>query len=119
MRGRHLIALTVLVGALVVSPGSVLAGANTSDPSAAEFGQLFVHLANGFGSTTRVAKPHCVEAAPRHYLCAYVTVQPGLAARCHLMQAEWTPNAASTITVRLSGRVAVCDTLRHALRSLR
>jgi hypothetical protein len=35
-----------------------------------------------------------------------------------VMQARWTPQAASTITVTLAGRAGRCGTLREALRSL-
>jgi hypothetical protein len=37
---------------------------------------------------------------------------------CHLIQARWTPNATSTFTVTLSGRVARCGSLREALDSM-
>ena len=67
----------------------------------------------------RVVHPDCVEAAPRRYMCAYATWRPGIAEQCRLMQAKWTPEAPSPITITLAGRVAVCSSLREALASLR
>jgi len=51
-------------------------------------------------------------------MCSYESRAPGRDPDCHIVQARWTPQTASTFTVTLSGRVARCGTLRAALRSL-
>jgi hypothetical protein len=51
-------------------------------------------------------------------MCSYAARKPGAPTQCHIMQARWTPNRASTITVTLAGRADRCGTLREALRSL-
>ena len=90
-------------------------------PSAVEFAKIFVASANAYSVAHHdgrsVTKPHCVEAARGRYMCAYTAVTPA-GRECHLMQARWTPTAASTITVTLSGRTHRCDSLRAAIRSL-
>jgi hypothetical protein len=94
----------------------------TAMPSAAEFAHAFVELANGFaqsnGDFSRVAHPDCVEASSGHYMCSYAVTRPGRSDECHLMQARWTPERASTITVTLAGRTRSCESLRGALQSL-
>jgi len=124
MARRAPIAILVVLAAA----GSLLAGRAGADPrlaapSAAEFANEFAGVANAYavthGDLRRIANPHCVQASPRHYMCSYATVRAGTAPQCHLMQAEWRPEALSTIKVTLAGRVAVCDSLAHALRSLR
>jgi len=91
-------------------------------PSAAEFADEFFATANAYavehGHAARVGRAHCVQASPGHYMCSYESRAPGRAPQCHIVQAQWTPQTASTFTVTLSGRVARCGTLRAALRSL-
>jgi hypothetical protein len=97
--------------------------ARVAVPSAAEFARHFVALTDGFaqesGDVARVAHPDCVQASPGHYMCSYVVTRPGRTDECHLMQAKWTPERASTITVTLAGRTRQCGSLRQALDSLR
>jgi hypothetical protein len=92
-------------------------------PSAAEFNALFVGLSNTYakthGDTARFTNADCVKASPGHYMCSYAITRPNRASECHLMQARWTPEAASSFTVTLSGRVTRCGSLREALRSLK
>jgi hypothetical protein len=85
-------------------------------PTAAEFGRALAGTANQFGGA-KVLHPHCVEAAPGRYMCAYV-LSTGGQEECHIMQGRWTPDLASTITVTLAGRAENCDTLRAAINSL-
>jgi hypothetical protein len=92
-------------------------------PSAAEFARVFIGVttayALGSDQPERIIRPHCVQATPGHYMCAYTLLRPGRAPECHLMQAMWTPKAASTITITLAGRTSRCETLRAAIASLR
>jgi hypothetical protein len=91
-------------------------------PSAAEFAHAFVGTTNQFaaehGDPTRISQPHCVQASPGHYMCSYVAKRPRVPRRCYLMQARWTPQKASTITITLAGRTARCGSLREAIDSL-
>jgi hypothetical protein len=110
---------TVAVGA----PQLKAQTARVAVPSAAEFARAFVALTDGFaqqsGDFARVAHPDCVQASPGHYMCSYVVTRPGRTDECHLMQAKWTPERASTITVTLAGRTRQCGSLRQAVHSLR
>jgi hypothetical protein len=110
---------TILAAALLAAPATQ--AATTQPPSAVEFAKIFVGSANAYSvahhDVRRVTAPHCVEAARGRYMCAYTAVTP-VARECHLMQARWTPTAASTVTVTLSGRTHRCDSLRAAVRSL-
>jgi len=111
---------TFVLAALLTAPG--IHSAHAKPPTAAAFARIFVASANAYASAhhdgRRVSNPHCVEAAPGRYMCAYLSVAPGIAAQCHLMQARWTPTLASTITVTLSGRTHRCGSVREAIRSL-
>ena len=117
--------LSTIIGAAIIGAGLLAAAAThaapTKPPSAAEFAKIFVGSANAYSVAhhdgRRVAKPHCVQAARGRYMCAYTAVTPA-GRECHLIQASWTPTAASTITVTLSGRTHRCDSLRGAIRSL-
>jgi hypothetical protein len=51
-------------------------------------------------------------------MCSYAAARPGARAKCHIMQAQWTPNSASTITVTLAGQTGRCASLPDALQSL-
>lgn len=110
---------TIIGAALLAAPATNVAPAQP--PSAGEFAQFFVGSANAYSiahyDPRRVTKPHCVEAARGRYMCTYTAVTPA-GRECHLIQASWTPNAPSTITVTLSGRTHRCDSLRAAIRSL-
>jgi hypothetical protein len=91
-------------------------------PSAAEFANAFVGTANQYakvhGDPARINQPDCVQAAPGRYMCSYAVVKPGTPNECHLMQAQWTPQAASTISITLAGRTTRCRSIREALNSL-
>jgi hypothetical protein len=124
-----LVALACAAGAYLLAPaiGTAPASAEAiaplrTTPTAVEFAHNFVGATNAFaaahGEATRVGNAQCVEAKPGHYMCSYSTKRPGIAPECHVMQARWTPQAASTITVTLAGRAGRCGTLREALRSL-
>ena len=92
-------------------------------PTAAQFAVLLVTASNVHGAQhhqpQRLQNADCVQASRGHYMCSYAVVRPRQAAECHLIQAEWTPNAASDFTVTLSGRVSRCATLKDALASLK
>jgi len=92
-------------------------------PTASEFADEFFSTANayavGYGHAVRLGRAHCVQASPGHYMCSYESRAPGRNARCHILQAQWTPDAESTFTVTLAGRAGRCESLRAALRSLR
>jgi hypothetical protein len=97
-------------------------------PSATEFAAEFIGVTNQYakehGDTGRAGHAHCVQAAPGRYMCAYRVTRNGTSMTrngtwtCHLMQARWTPDQASTITVTLAGRTGTCTTLKEAIRSL-
>jgi hypothetical protein len=94
-----------------------------STPSAADFADVFVMATNGYAQTHRGAgmrfsNVHCVQGSPGHYMCSYTADGSGRVHECHLVQAQWTPGRASTVTVTLAGRVKRCRTLRDAIRSL-
>ena len=91
-------------------------------PTATEFAQSFVGTTNAYaeahGDARRIGNADCVQASRGEYMCSYAATKPGAPLQCHIMQARWTPQAASTITVTLAGRAAECGSLRDALRSL-
>jgi hypothetical protein len=129
-RGCALFALTACLSggaalALIAltDPARSSAAVARATPTAAEFARAFVGTANAYAaahaSPARLTNPHCVEASAGHYMCSYAVTKPGRPADCHLMQARWTPNGPSTITVTLAGRAARCESLRAALDSLR
>jgi hypothetical protein len=51
-------------------------------------------------------------------MCSYAERQPGAPEQCHIMQARWTPQKTSTITITLAGRTERCASLPDALQSL-
>lgn len=71
------------------------------------------------GDPARIANPDCVQGSVGRYMCSFVRKHPGGARECHVMQARWTPDTASSFTVTLAGRAARCGSLREALLSLR
>jgi hypothetical protein len=91
-------------------------------PSAAGFARVFTSLTNAYAAAhhdrARVGHADCVRASEVHYMCSYVATRPDGVKECHLMQATWTPERASTFTVTLAGRVRRCATLHEALHSL-
>jgi hypothetical protein len=91
-------------------------------PNASGFARVLVSVSNVFaarqGDPTRLSHAHCVEASRGHYMCAYLVTRPGRATECHLMQAEWARERASSFTVVLSGRARRCGSVREAIRSL-
>jgi hypothetical protein len=128
----------LLVASLVAGGVYLLAAADAAEPSAAtaalpapaapagptaqEFAHAFTGATNAHAAATgdarRVRGADCVKAARAAYMCSYASVRPGARRQCHVVQARWTPDAASTITVDLAGSVDRCGTLREALRSL-
>jgi hypothetical protein len=98
------------------------ASARAATPTAREFADRFVGTANAYaaahGHTTRVENVDCVQAAPGRYMCSYAERQPGAPEQCHIMQARWTPQKTSTITITLAGRTERCASLPDALQSL-
>jgi hypothetical protein len=91
-------------------------------PNAVGFARLLVSVSNEFaaqhGNATRLSNAHCVEALRGHYMCAYLVSRLGRPNECHLMQAEWAREQASSFTVGLSGRTRRCGSVREAIRSL-
>jgi hypothetical protein len=92
-----------------------------STPAPTAFGRTFVDAMNAYarshGDARRLANPHCVQASRGHYMCSYMLVRSNGNRECHVMQATWTPP--NPIKVTRAGRVARCETLRAALKSLR
>lgn len=93
-----------------------------SSPTAAEFASDLAGTANQYGTQhaagARIARTHCVQPASGRYMCSFAVVHDKGSSECHLIQARWTPEAESTITVTLSGRVARCHSLREAIDSM-
>ena len=91
-------------------------------PDAVGFARVLISVSNAFavgqGDPTRISHAHCAEGSRGHYLCAYVVSRPRRAAECHLVQAEWALEPASSFTVVLSGRARKCGSVREAIRSL-
>jgi hypothetical protein len=123
--GRRLLGVVVSVAAIAAAcSGSARAAAADSGrpPSAAEFARRFVAAVNvssdAKANRRRIVHADCVQAARGRYMCSYATIVPNDAAQCHIMQAAWTPTAASVITVTLAGRTRFCGSLRQALQSL-
>ncbi len=91
-------------------------------PTAAGFSEVLVSTSNAFahdhGSSTRLTHAHCVQASRGHYMCAYLVERPGRPSECHLIQAHWAEEHASSFTVVLSGRARRCGSVREAVRSL-
>jgi hypothetical protein len=109
------------VGAVsLLAPSAVVAA--THPPSAGRFAQIFVASTNAYAAAhhdaRRVGHAHCVEPLRGRYMCSFVAEVPRDAPECHLIQARWTPDGASSITITLSGRTRRCRSLRDALRSL-
>jgi hypothetical protein len=106
---------------LAVAPAAM--AAEMPPPSASGFAALLVSsttaYATAHGQPQRIEQPDCVQPVRGRYMCSYTVRIPGDAARCHLMQARWTPERASLFTVTLAGRTRSCRSLRDALRSLR
>ena len=94
----------------------------TETPSATQFAHNFIGVTNKHasehGDGARVGNAQCVQAAPGKYMCSYLVTARGVRT-CHLMQAQWTPELSSAITVTLAGRTSRCGTLREAIQSLR
>jgi len=123
MKTPNIVVLVVMAATLGLGVPAAKAGLErTAVPSAAEFAHAFVELANGFaqanGDFARIARADCVQGSSGHYMCSYAVTRPGRSDECHLMQARWTPDQASTITVTLAGRTRRCESLRGALQSL-
>src|SRR4051812_29667913 len=110
--------LLVSLAAVVLAPAATAASLT---PAAGDFAGIFVSTTNAYASAhrdpARIGKADCVQAAPGRYMCSYRTILPGRS-ECHLMQARWTPQLASSFTITLAGRVKRCGTLKQALRSL-
>ena len=109
--------------AVATSPHQTVRAADEAwFPSAAEFARVFVGTTNAYaaehGDPRRIGHAHCVQASPGHYMCAFSSTQPGEPRQCRLMQARWTPERASMITVTLGGRTGRCGSVREAIDSL-
>lgn len=118
-----MLALVFLVGGLAQNAsGAESRAPATETPSATQFAHNFVGVTNKRASEhddgARVGNAHCVQAAPGKYMCSYLVTAKGVRT-CHLMQAQWTPERSSAITVTLAGRTSRCGTLREAIQSLR
>jgi hypothetical protein len=106
------------------APAAGVAAVHGAAPATArEFARVFVGLSNAYaaqhGQTARFTGADCVQASTGHFMCSYAIVRPSRERECHLMQAEWTPNGASSFKVTLAGRVPTCHTLKEALKSLK
>jgi hypothetical protein len=121
------VALVPAVVLAFVVAGSAQSGRDSrasapATPSASQFAHDFVGMTNSYAQThddgAMVGDAHCVQAAPGQYMCSYLATVADTST-CHLMQARWTPESPSTITVTLAGRTRRCGTLREAIQSLR
>jgi hypothetical protein len=112
----------LLVGTATPHGTPAQAAVPSGSPTALEFAHKFVGTTNAFaaasGDTARIGNAHCVKASQKHFMCSFSSKRPGFAPECRIMQAVWTPNAASTITVTLGGRSERCASLEDALQSL-
>lgn len=101
---------------------AAVANYHPATPSAAEFAHDLAGTANKYAvehaDEARLARTHCVRAARGHYMCSFAVVHSDGTSECHLIQARWTPNAVSTFTITLAGRVARCGSLREAIDSI-
>jgi hypothetical protein len=118
-----MLALVFLLGGHAQkAAGAKSRASTTATPSATQFAHDFVGVTNKraseHGDTRRLGNAHCVQAAPGRYMCSYLVTAKGVRT-CHLMQAQWTPERPSAITVTLAGRTSRCRTLRDAIQSLR
>ncbi len=120
MRRAFPVALLVLLAAATPAQAERRVDA---PPPAKEFARVFIGVttayASGLRRPERITHADCVQASARHYMCSYALKRPGRPRECHLMQAMWTPEGASTITVTLAGRTSRCGSLREAIASLR
>jgi hypothetical protein len=111
----------VVIVAIFGSSDSLGATSASPAPSAKDFAAEFMGVTNAYarehGSPTRITHADCVQGRKGRYMCSYLAVRRG-ARQCHLIQATWTPRAASSFRVTLSGRTARCGTLREAMDSL-
>jgi hypothetical protein len=119
--GMKVLVVTTL--AFGITAPSAMAAA-TPAPSASGFAAVLVSsttaYAKAHGDPRRIMRPDCVEAARGLYMCSYLEIRmPGDPGRCHLLQARWTPERASSFTVTLAGRTRSCRSLTDALHSLR
>jgi hypothetical protein len=124
-----LVASTTAAAVYLLAPASPTqsmvaeaAASSPRTPTAKQFAHNFVGITNAYaeshGDGRRIGNADCVQASRARYMCSYTAKRPGAPSQCHIMQARWTPNAASTITVTLGGRADRCGSLREALRSL-
>lgn len=113
--GLTFIAAIVAV-VLGVAPAAVAAG-GSAPPNASGFAAVLVTSTES-GAFSKVERASCVEPVPGRYMCSYALRGPSGAGSCHLIQARWTPAAASLFTVTLAGRVPSCANLSDALHSL-
>ena len=106
-----------------VSPTTAAQPSSPAAPTAARFAHQLAGTANAYaeahGDPTRLRDVDCVRASAKRYMCAYATQRPGSPQQCHIMQARWTPEEASTFTVTLAGISSRCGSLREALRSMK
>jgi len=122
----HAVAIGVAAMLLALATQNALGAESRTQapktPSATQFAHNFIGVTNkhasDHGQATRVGNAHCVQAAPGKYMCSYLVMTKGVRT-CHLMQAKWTPERSSAITVTLAGRTSRCGTLREAIQSLR
>jgi hypothetical protein len=110
----------VVTGYAQTGPESRVSAPTT--PSASQFAHDFIGATNMYSQQshddgTLVGDAHCVQAAPGQYMCSYLVTVADTSS-CHLMQARWTPESPSAITVTLAGRTHRCGTLREAIQSL-
>ena len=74
------------------------------------------------GSPARLVHMSCISASPGSYACSYVRIVPPNPGSCALAVLEWTPDSASTYTVKTAGRVALppekCGPVKKVLHVL-
>jgi hypothetical protein len=114
--------VTAFTSAQAPTAEAALVSYHATAPTAAQFAHDLAGGANKYGvehsADARLTHTHCVQAARGNYMCSFAVVHGDGSSECHLIQARWTPDAASTFTVTLSGRVSRCGSLREAVHSL-
>jgi hypothetical protein len=93
------------------TPAAHAAIAPRTPPAAAEVAAQLTGVANNHATLTgaggRIAQVSCIAGGRGSYACSYVRTIPGNGGICAVAILEWTPDAASTYTVKTSGRVSL------------
>ena len=93
------------------APAAVVKIRHRTPPKPLQVESDLIGLANTrsiqIGSPARLGHMSCISASPGSYACSYVRIVPPHGRVCALAVLEWTPDKASTYTVKTAGRVAL------------